>query len=197
MVSLAPFLEEVEVGDDDGRGELLALAEDDDVLEELALSELLFDDFRVDIFAHGGLEEALQSSGDVKLTVFVEVADVARVEPSVGVNDFLGEFRVLVVAHHHVMAAAADLAVGLHLDLNAGQGGTDGADFTAVGVVVADGDDGGGLGHAIAFVDRHLDGGEEGGDLRLDAGGAGDHNIEMLRTQVGTDGLVHQLVGDG
>src|SRR5437868_12686127 len=65
---------------------------------------------RCDVLAAGGDDDVLLAIRDAQEAVF-DRADVAGMEPPIGV-DYLGRrFRFLVVALHHVRALRQDLAV--------------------------------------------------------------------------------------
>ena len=152
-------------------------------------------------------EHVLDAVGDGDVVVGVDVADVAGVEPAVGVDGLGGRGRVVEVADHHLEAARHDLtrvagrhvvAVGvddLHLDAGDRAPRRVGDDLGVV-VVPAHAHDAGGLGepvagdHALeaellAHLHHELDG---------DDGRAGDRQAqrrEVVLGQVGVeDGLV-------
>ena len=130
------------------------------------------------------------------MVVLVELTHVARVEPAVLIDDFLREFRFLVIAHHHVVATADDFPVFGNLHLCAGQRLSDITHLATVRVAVADGNHRRGFGQAIAFKDRHFDGGEESGNLLRNGGGTRNDDIEVLGTDIGPYLTVNQLVGN-
>ena len=103
--------------------------------------------------------------------VFAHDAEVAGVQPAIGLDDLSGSLGIAIVAFHHRVAAHADFAlhadgetraVGGGDDLNFGlrHGAADGVDADFDGVSgVAHGDDGRGLGLAVGddeFADVHF-----------------------------------------
>ena len=70
--------------------------------------------------------------------MFGEVTAVAGVEPAVWVDNFLGKFWVLVVTHHHVVAAAHYLVgVRVYLYFDAWQRETYSTYFASVFLAAA------------------------------------------------------------
>ena len=69
------------------RGEvLLPIADDDRLRHDRDRLEHALDELRRDVLAAGGDEQLLLAIGDAQEAVGVDLADVARVEPAVGVD---------------------------------------------------------------------------------------------------------------
>ena len=88
---------------------------------------------RIHVLSGGGHDDVLAASRQDELTTFVQLAQVAGVEPAVSVDDILGGFVVAEVATHDVRSARENLAhtilVGIaDFDLDAGDGLADLAD---------------------------------------------------------------------
>ena len=62
------------------------------------------------------LDELLEPVDDEEVSLVVDVADVAGVEPSVVVDGVRGRGRVVQVARHHLRTAHPDLAVQIDAD---------------------------------------------------------------------------------
>ena len=173
-----PVVEGVEVGGDDDAYALFVLADDHGLVDVFGLAEFVFEQLRGDVFTCGELEDVFLAVGDAEVFGACDAADefahVACVEPAVGVDDLGGVFGVFEVAEHDVWSAGEDFAIFGEGDFDAAEHGADGADADiAVGGVV-DGDDGGGFGEAVAFVDVDAGGGEGAYHAWLDAAGACD-----------------------
>mmetsp|Transcript_8476 Transcript_8476/g.31528 ORF Transcript_8476/g.31528 Transcript_8476/m.31528 type:complete len:346 (+) Transcript_8476:256-1293(+) len=67
-----------------------------------------------DVLAAGGDDEFLDAAGDAEqVGVFIDRPNVTAVQPTFGVNAFLGLFQVVQVSHHDVTATKANLALAL------------------------------------------------------------------------------------
>ena len=64
----------------------------------------------IDVFAAAN-DHVARAAGDVEASVFAHHAQVAGVQPAVGLDHVCGAFRIAVVALHHRVAAHADLAL--------------------------------------------------------------------------------------
>ena len=102
------------------RGEVLALVADDDRLGDVRRDlELVLDLRRRDVLAAGGDDDVLHAIGDGEEAVVVEHADVAGVQPAVGIEGGGGGGRVVEVAEERARAPGQDLAVVADADLAA------------------------------------------------------------------------------
>ena len=72
-----------------------------------------------DVLPAGGDDQLLLAVDDLQVAVVVELADVARVQPAVGVERLGGLVGIVEVAAEHVAAPADHLAVLGELDLAA------------------------------------------------------------------------------
>lgn len=169
-----PEVEGVEVGGDDGGGAFLVFADDHDLFDVFGAAEHVLDELWRNVFAGGEFEDVFLAVGDFEVAAADEGADVAGVEPAVGLDDLCGVFGVFVVAHHDVGSAGEDFAVVGEFHFDTAEDGSDGADFDHFVSGVVDGDDGGGLAEAVAFVDVDAGGGEDAYHVGLDGAGAGD-----------------------
>ena len=133
-------------------------------MHQLMLTDKALDGDGEDLVAIEAGDHALDAALDVHEAVFINGADVARVDPylAVGVlpHDVVGLVYVLVVALHHGFAGDTDLAGGVIAKLLArfgvedANGGGDTGDAHAsllVAVVDAEGSGGGDLTHAVAL----------------------------------------------
>src|SRR5262249_60410173 len=93
-------------------GAVLPVVVDDDRLADvrLELQEVL-DLLGRDVLPARRLDEVLLPVGDAQKSVGVELADVAGVEPSLGVPTLRGRLGPAVVSARDVRAAGQDLAV--------------------------------------------------------------------------------------
>src|SRR5499433_1848788 len=99
------------VGNDQRDHELAAVSEHHGVGNERTGLERIFDRLRRNKFAGRSLEQILLAIGDEQVVVFVEVADVAGVEPTVFIDHFARRFGRFVVTLHHHRSANQDFAV--------------------------------------------------------------------------------------
>ena len=122
VVVLGEFLDVLQIDHDDGGQVGAAVADDDGVGDVGRELELVLELARRDVLATGGDDDVLHAIGDPEIPVAVLRADVAGVQPAVGV-DRLGRLLGLVqVAHEDVLAADQQLAgrrVELHLVVRA------------------------------------------------------------------------------
>ena len=65
---------------------------------------------RIDVFAAAD-DHVARAAGDVDASVFAHHAQVAGVQPAVGLDHLRGAFGIAVVALHHRVAAHADFAL--------------------------------------------------------------------------------------
>src|SRR5947209_5826661 len=104
--------EHLPVGDDEGGGELAAVAYKDDLADEARLLDAPLQDLRGDVLAARSLEQLLLAVGDAQVALRVERAHIAGLEPAVGGEGRGRLLRLVVVAEHDVRAARLYLAVG-------------------------------------------------------------------------------------
>lgn len=155
-----------------------------------------------DILAALGLEEALGAAGDHQAAVFVEVTDVAGVEPAIGIERLGAVFRQVPVAGADRAALEVDDAT---LGVSSGAGQRNELDFDTrnhlahsadlVGSRAVGGDGTTGLGQAVALHDVEADALVEADHLGRDGGATRAHYAQTT-TETSADGAEHQLVGD-
>ena len=90
--------------------------------------EPVLEDGRRDVLAARGDQDLLLATGDPDEAVVVELADVAGVEPAVGVDRLVGRGLVVPVPVEDDRSAQQDLAVVGDPDRDAGERLADGAD---------------------------------------------------------------------
>ena len=86
---------------------------------------------RGDVLAAGGDQDLLLAAGDPDEALVVDLAEVAGVEPAVGVERLGGRRVVVPVAGEDLAAPEQQLAVVGDPDRGAGQRAADGADLLA------------------------------------------------------------------
>jgi len=101
----------------DGREDLLAVfgirnADDLNILHLGMREDKFFQLPGINIFAAPD-NHILDPAGNFKIAVWVDLAQVPRVQPTVGINGGGRGFRHLVVAFHHAGAARDDFALGI------------------------------------------------------------------------------------
>src|SRR3989449_4792073 len=112
----------------------------------------------------GSDDEVLLSVGDEEKAVVVDPADVAGMEPSLGLEDLAARLGLLEIpAGRDVAAAGQDLSVGRDLQLDAGQRLTDRAELETAGAI--EGQHRARLGQSVAFENQDASGVEEFGDV--------------------------------
>ncbi len=124
------------------------------------------------------------------MAVIGELADVARVQPPVGVDRLGGRLRLAPVAEEHRVGADEDLAVVGDRHLDPGHRSADGAELQ-IGRVV-EGDRPCGLGHAEGLDHRHTEGVEEPQHLGRHRRTAGDRYPDPRHPRVLAQGAGHQ-----
>src|SRR5205085_3445667 len=139
------------VGDDEGGGELAAVAYKDDLADEARLLDAPLQDLRGDVLAARSLKQLLLAVGDAQVALRVERAHVAGLEPAVGGEGRGRLLRLVVVAEHDVRAARLYLAVGRCTDFDVAYRPPHGADAVVFGAVGRD--DGRSLRQPVALHD--------------------------------------------
>src|SRR5690242_15286203 len=105
------------IGNDQCHRLLSPRSHDHDLTHKLTLFQQTLDQLRRDILAVRQLEQILLAIRDVQVAVLPDIADVARVEPTV--LQHLGRrFRLTVVTSHHVWSTYENLAVRRNLELD-------------------------------------------------------------------------------
>src|SRR5690606_14876884 len=94
----------------------------------------------------------------------VDLAHVARVEPSVGLDRLRGGFRIVEVALHDLWPARQDLPIRADSDLRTGNWLAHGSQLHRAGAIGTEYRRS--LGKSVAFVNGQARGPEEPGDLR-------------------------------
>jgi len=178
------------------------------LLDKGAADDYVFDLLGSNVLALGKLEDVLLAVDDLERAVGLDLADIARVEPAVGVNGLARLLRLLVVALADRRAANADLTAGVglvlcsvvhlghihELELDARQGATNVAGRVIAGDSDADGRTG--LGLTVAFVDLAAKGNAKQVEhLGRDRGCTSHHGLAST-TQAITDLGKHELVPD-
>src|SRR5574338_178783 len=125
------------------------------------------------VLAVGQHDDVLQPIRDPDAADLVELADVAGVEPAIGIDD-PGRLRLIVqIALHDLRPARQDLPrLAVDADLGLGYRPPDRSELELGGAV--DGEQGRRLGQAVALQDQHAHGVEELADLPAQRGAAGD-----------------------
>ena len=181
------------VGNDDGDDEFALVADDHGIEDVGAGLQRVFDGLWGDEFSSGGFEKILFSIGDEEIVVFVEIADVAGLEPAVFGENFAGGFGGSEIALHDARALGADFAIfgDANLDIQDGAAGTP----DAISGIVA-GEDGRGFRQTIALVNANTNGPEKFGEI-LGEWGATGKNDAQFAAGAGANLGVDELIGDG
>ncbi|MNH19653.1 hypothetical protein D3C79_793970 [compost metagenome] len=53
-------------------------------------------------------EHILEAVGNLQVAMYIQIADIARVEPTLGINGLRGRLRVIEITPHHMKTAQAD-----------------------------------------------------------------------------------------
>ena len=189
----SPLLDRLGLQADQSNTVRLALAVDDDLTGVRAdRFEVRRNRRRSNIFTLRGLEHVLLAIGDPQEALGVKFADIAGVEPALGINRLGGCLRQVVVAVHHAGTFQKDLTVLGDLDLGLGQRPPDGAETVGVGPV----DRGGsrGLGEPVTLQHDDTDGVEPLRDLAVKRGRPGNEEPHPATEPI-PDGGQHQPVG--
>ena len=190
-----PVAQHVEVGRHNGSGKLLVGTHHHHVHDERRLLHLLFNHLGVDIFAHRGLEHALRAAGYEEVAVGVKEAGVAGVEPAVFVDGLRRQLGLVVVAFHHVAAAAlylVGLRVYAHFDFTHCEAHR--ANLAAFLVAVRHCDKRRAFGEAVTLIEVQSHAREEAREARLDGGAAADEHVQLTAHAL-ANLFIYQLVG--
>src|SRR5512146_2636486 len=120
----SPRLELLEVGYDEYHRVSAPVANEHRLGDELALLDLVLDWLRRDVLSPRRDEQILLAIGDAEKAV-LQRANVAGVQPAVGINGGARVVGPVEVALHDVGAARENLAVRRNLHFNAGDGTPD------------------------------------------------------------------------
>ena len=181
--------------DPDQRDEELAAVADHHRLAHVRRDlEAVLDLRRRDVLAAGGDDHVLLAVGDRQEALLVDRADVAGVEPAVGVDGGGGGVGVLVVAGEHGRRAREDLAVLGDPQLDALERLADGADPHVVERHQRA--DRGVLGLAVDLVDRDAQRPEVLEHLGGDRGGAADGALRAAEPELVAQRAQGEHVGD-
>jgi hypothetical protein len=170
ILDLRPLLELLEVRHDEHHRILPAVADHDRLADVLVGLRQVLDRLRRDVLAARGDDDVLLAVGDPQEAAAVDLADVAGVEPPVGVDHLRRRVGLVVVALHHVRTSREDLSVRCDRHLDAGDRLAHRADLEVVWGV--DGYDRRGLRQPVAFEDHQARGVEELVDLRRERSAA-------------------------
>src|SRR5438270_1568538 len=132
------------------RDVLALVADHDHLADQLAHGlERVLDRLRSDVLAARGLDQVLFAIGDLQVSVGIDLADVAGVEPAVLVDHFRRRLGLAEIAAHDVAPSLEDLSVGGDLHFHTGKGPADGAELVLPRQIHAG--EGDGLGQPIAL----------------------------------------------
>ncbi len=147
-----------------------------------------------DVLAPGGDQQLLAAVRHAQEAVVVDLADVARVEPALGVQGLLARGRVAVVALEDVRAADQDLAVVRDPQLRS----RDRIPGPAEAVALGEGQRRGprALAHAEELHDRQAQALEEVERLLGDRGRGDDEHAGLVEAEPRADLREDELVGD-
>ena len=101
---------EANPGDDDFAEAFVGNADDLHLADLGVRVEKLLDLAGIDVFAAAN-DHVARAAGDVEASVFAHHAQVAGVQPAVGLDHLRGSFGIAVIALHHRVAANADFAL--------------------------------------------------------------------------------------
>ena len=191
---LRPRLERLEVGHQQRREELPAVADHHRLADVAARLERVLDRRRRHVLAVGVDDQLLLAVGDAQEALGVDLADVAGVEPPLGVDHLRGLLLLVPVALHDVGPLGEDLAVVGDLDLRRPAMARPTVPSLTCSRAV-DGDHRRGLREAVALVDRDAGAPEELGDVARQRRAAGDGEVEAS-AEPRLDLREHQLVGE-
>ncbi len=191
-----PVPHRVELDADQGGQVRLLVADDDRLLDERRGLQGVLDLGRRDVLAAGGDDDVLDAVDDLDVGAVDPLADVAGVQPPVGVDGLGGLVRLVPVAGEDAGVAGEDLA-GLLVDpeVDAGLRFADGAELDPPGSV--DGGDRGVLGHPVDLVDDHADAEEELQHLGRDRRGARPGGADLAQPDAVAQGPEDQRVAEG
>ena len=96
IVCPRPFFQRSKVGGDDDGGELALVAKDGGGTDERIQLERILDRLRRDKLAAGSLDQILLAVGDREISIGINVADIASLEPAIdqrGIRVSSGRFQ--------------------------------------------------------------------------------------------------------
>src|SRR6185503_4280945 len=163
VLELGPLLELVPVRHDEHHRKLAAIADHDRLTHVLVGLDFVLDRLRRDVLSASRDDDVLLAIGDREKTV-ANLADVAGVEPTLGVDRLGGGGGLVEVAAHHVRAARENLTVGRDHDFDARYRLPDGPDAERGWLIHRD--HGRRLGETVPFENRESGRVEKLVDLR-------------------------------
>ena len=184
--------------DGDQRGdERLLVADDQALADQPVRADPVLEHGRRDVLAAGGDDQLLLAAGDAHEAVVVDLADVAGVEPAVGVER-LARWPRRCASSRRTPAATGNSSSpssAIRTRRRRRPAGRPCRPRSASGTV--DGDAGGGLGEPVALVDRDADAAEEVAEPGAQRRAAGDRRDAVAaerRPQLAVDQPVEQRV---
>ena len=178
-VLLRPRGGHVGIEHDQRRDERALIADGSGLADERDRLERRLEVGGADVLAAGRDDQLLLAVDDAQVAVVVELADVAGVQPAVGVERLGGLLRVVEVADEDVAAAADHLAVVAELHIATRDCGADGAGLDAARCPRHRPRR---LGHAVDLRQRHADGAVPLEQLPGDRRRAGDRELRLVET---------------
>src|SRR6516165_4179486 len=138
----------------------------------------IFNLLRSDVFAPGSLEYLLLAVGNFQENL-VELADVAGVQPSFRINSLSCQFRLVIVAHHHIRTAIENLAIFGNFHDPPGYDRPDRTDFVTAIRRVIYGNNRRSFCRTVALVHWHPRSAENPGQTRLQSRRTGDDRSDL------------------
>jgi len=200
----------LEVRDDEGTDELLAVADDHTLFDDFAGGEGVLDGSRSDVLARREHENLFDALAELDVAVRTQVNDIAGPEPpAVVVLDEgpLGRVRFVPVALDDVRSLDEEFAdrprvvegvlIGhrfVDAEVHLGKCRTNSPDFGGFGRI--DGDDGGRLGEPIPLVNREPHPVIERTEFTGEAAAAADQELDLV-TESLPDLCEHESVCEG
>ena len=185
-------LKHIDGRNDQRRHKFSAIANHHGLLNKEVLTEACFQHLRRNVFAIAGFEQVFQALGDDDLPAFVDVAAVAGVEPSVGVDGFGGFFRLIVVAFHHRRTLHQYFIILTNLHLHTRQRGANGTQFPVGVGIEAHG--GSGFAQAVAYHYVEAYGVEKFCDIVGEHGAGCGEKLRFQKSHGSTQAAKHLLI---
>jgi len=192
VVGLEPLGQDLGVQGDERGDERLPVADDDRLGDQRVPAQGVLHHRGGDVLPPGRDDDLLLAAGDGEVTVRVQVADVAGVEPPVS-DGLGGGLGVVVVALEDADTLDEDLAVLRDADGRPGERLPDRSDASLAGQVEVGGCCG--LGEAVALQHVHADALEEVAEPLAERRTAGDGPVEVAAEDL-ADLRVDEAVGE-
>src|SRR5690606_4291065 len=190
-----PLFQYVECGYDERRGEPPVFTDDHHLRNHRRLHEFILQHLVCHIFATGGFKHFLFAVGDSQEPFGIQLADVAGMEVTLGVDDLGRGFFILVIATEYTRSLTQYFTIFGNFHINMFEYLPHGAEFDASFLQRIYGDHWRGLGKAIALHHGHARSPKYPGKAGLERSAHRNDQLDVT-AQGFLPFLEHQFTGD-